>query len=823
MKSYLLYNIEAEGIRGINSKLRVPLSKGMSIVFGPNGSGKTSFLQAIEWCLTGGLPYLSGPDFRKEDAIVNMFNEGKKATVSLVLEDEKQAIEVVRTRKMGKTTTTSSSLLVRVGKTKYEDDKAQEFLNRELGLDSRDFSRAVYLHQEDIQELVSEEPKARSEAIDKLLGTEEIRELVDSLDVHLAIPKAVKQLEGEISRNENDKIQFAIGMRRRLNEMKEELLKKGFATSALSVENVVTQIGNLSKDLDEIAKSMNSTAPNVAQPEPSVQSITSRLATIKSAITSLDRSRVAALQQIQRQKISLKSALDNFNETDSKIVEYGGDSSLTALLAQKKVLEKGVEETKKISSDINSTLTKLVSAKTRLDALAQEIEKIRARTEAIEKERGDEESQKRLLSELEAKIESAKNDIAKYDSLSQIVTLSAEYISEHSPSKCPTCNQSIDPKELSNALKERSKNLVSKELEKLRSLEKELSREKREKDTALMDYKAARSKIESLKASTYEILANVPSEFAAGDISSKISELTDRLKATNSDALTKSQEMESLNLKMRDLNSLVTKRGQLRKQLDSLLGAETQGVDLAKSVGEKMQRQSEREAGYLKTTELDTLSGHVAKLEEVVQYLMSYEELAKIENDIPNITARISDLKARVISLQQLGGSLAAIREACAQYQKESVSQELASIEKVLNSYYEALAGHLLFPELKISIEKDQPLLYSVKATGKAASTYIPTRFSMAQADTVAISLFFSNHEKLCTGLGLTILDEPEQNMDIAHKRSLSALLAKLSKDHQVLLSTQDESFMEMLINDCSGAKLLKLGDWSEDGCIISS
>ncbi|MGI0091809.1 MAG: hypothetical protein ACREBS_08875, partial [Nitrososphaerales archaeon] len=213
----------------------------------------------------------------------------------------------------------------------------------------------------------------------------------------------------------------------------------------------------------------------------------------------------------------------------------------------------------------------------------------------------------------------------------------------------------------------------------------------------------------------------------------------------------------------------------------------------------------------------------IAKLEEVIEYLKSSQELAKIETDIPNVTAHLSDLKARVISLQQFGGSLAAIREACAQYQKESVTHELTSIEKTLNSYYKALSGHPSFPELKISIEKDQPLLYSVKATGETASTYIPTRFSMAQADTVAIALFFSNHEKLCPGLSLTILDEPEQNMDLAHKRSLSTLLAKLSEDHQLLLSTQDESFKEMLIKDCAKANLLKLGDWSEDGSVISS
>ncbi|MGH2638937.1 MAG: ATP-binding protein, partial [Rhabdochlamydiaceae bacterium] len=103
--AYVLSTLDAGGIRGINSNLHLVLSKEMTVLFGPNGSGKTSLLQAVEWCLTGQLPYLAGADFRKEDAIVNLFNDGKRAEVVLILKDGDQAIEVIRTRKMGKTTT----------------------------------------------------------------------------------------------------------------------------------------------------------------------------------------------------------------------------------------------------------------------------------------------------------------------------------------------------------------------------------------------------------------------------------------------------------------------------------------------------------------------------------------------------------------------------------------------------------------------------------------------------------------------------------------------------------------------------------------------
>ena len=80
----------------------------MILLFGANGSGKSSILQAIEWSLTSNLPYLSGHDFVREDAIANLFRQ-KLSTVETIVRDGDQSLARRRTRKMASSAELASS------------------------------------------------------------------------------------------------------------------------------------------------------------------------------------------------------------------------------------------------------------------------------------------------------------------------------------------------------------------------------------------------------------------------------------------------------------------------------------------------------------------------------------------------------------------------------------------------------------------------------------------------------------------------------------------------------------------------------------------
>jgi len=131
--------------------------------------------------------------------------------------------------------------------------------------------------------------------------------------------------------------------------------------------------------------------------------------------------------------------------------------------------------------------------------------------------------------------------------------------------------------------------------------------------------------------------------------------------------------------------------------------------------------------------------------------------------------------------------------------------------------------GHPVFHEISISIERREPLIYSIRAEGNEGSTYIPTRFSTAQMNCVAIALFLANNQKLAANFGTILMDDPTQSMDRVHKAALAKLISKLSSEKQVVVATQDTEFRDLLVVECKGVKEYTFGEWSADGPVISA
>ena len=70
--------LEAAGFRGINQPLTLSFGLGLTLLFGRNGTGKSSILEAIAWALYGGIGAPAATEFRREDAIVNAFAAGAR-------------------------------------------------------------------------------------------------------------------------------------------------------------------------------------------------------------------------------------------------------------------------------------------------------------------------------------------------------------------------------------------------------------------------------------------------------------------------------------------------------------------------------------------------------------------------------------------------------------------------------------------------------------------------------------------------------------------------------------------------------------------------
>jgi exonuclease SbcC len=181
-----LVSVAAEGFRGWVSPEVVNLDASVVIVNGPNGTGKTSLLDAILWVLSGEIARFG----KNRHDVVSLFAGNGLARVELKLRDAQGAeVNVVRSSDGNVT-----RLRVDISGDVSEGEQAQAALVRRLwpagstdstgdgGLGSA-LGRSVYLQQDEIRQFVEADTDAdRFSAISELVGTGRVSDLQITLE-----------------------------------------------------------------------------------------------------------------------------------------------------------------------------------------------------------------------------------------------------------------------------------------------------------------------------------------------------------------------------------------------------------------------------------------------------------------------------------------------------------------------------------------------------------------------------------------------------------------------------------------------------------------
>lgn len=177
---FRLKEIRIQGFRGYGKQERsVDLSSPVVLLFGANRSGKSSTTNAIEWALYGSEvadKTKTGIVERKGWLAKNL--QCESARVELVLESDGKTLRVSRELGKGRKKSGGSFHFVDENGEKFQDESA---LWRTLGMEARDFMSSVYLHQEVIRDIVVSDPRVRKDALDRLLGISDLRNLLEAL------------------------------------------------------------------------------------------------------------------------------------------------------------------------------------------------------------------------------------------------------------------------------------------------------------------------------------------------------------------------------------------------------------------------------------------------------------------------------------------------------------------------------------------------------------------------------------------------------------------------------------------------------------------
>lgn len=195
---------------------------------------------------------------------------------------------------------------------------------------------------------------------------------------------------------------------------------------------------------------------------------------------------------------------------------------------------------------------------------------------------------------------------------------------------------------------------------------------------------------------------------------------------------------------------------------------------------------------------------------------------AQIEAIVLRLTGRFSGLdpesKARLAALQMavlLAENGAAVEAAwkLRGYQEtlKSLISELETAEKTrmaaalktlssdIARYYEELSPghHIKISGISVRDTKRRQAALSATSHGKDVNPV--TMFSEAEGNCLGLSLYFSQRVDRNPGWKMILLDDPVQSMDQGHEEGLINLLARISRERQVVVMTHSKRFAEQV------------------------
>ena len=821
------------GFRGINEKIKLDTNGKSLLLVGENGVGKTSVLQAIEWALLGELAYLEGDEFKREDALVNLFDKEGLAVVEMEIEDEKGlCLKLTRERKRLTKTRGRSSINLDVNgelyKAKYADAKLAEL----LGISPDQYNTTIHLHQEVVRELVEGNEESRNKAINRILGIDQLSDFSETLTKQLhssstasralrGAQKIVNELSlqrkttsSNVTAEENalEKIKAKLTEKRvdveqpfkEADSLISEIVQVMMETAQyLKTQKVVSRISKLEtghekieENLDEIKEIKRELSPVIEKKITSAKNETVELQL-------LEKQRKSYLDQLEGLKFRSKEEIDQeLNMTDSQVSE--SEKELSAFQKKQDKMKELQDDSKRLSNRIEET--------------SKEIESV---VSTFGNEDTIQEKQ-RLLHKQEADLKQDKERLGIYNNL---LDLASKYVEATEAASCPVCDSTIQYKSILSSIQKKISTEVAEHMRRLDQELEEVEPKKEQLGESLKkiaqlrsDLKDYNKKLDGTKKKYLEIADLKTTEPFLQIIENQISELQKKISESR-------QKIDSLRSYLNELKIA-------KSVLENLTSAESKLCTLLSFSGNS-ERLSEAVQEHLKTIEaeveklgkenqkLDDISKKVGILEDITAFLGRSTLLISQRNSLNEIDGKLLKQQDKLRQINNLIEALTDMRDAVNSTKMESLESILSNIHDDLNEYYSKMIGHPLFVRLRlVPEERGGKHLYRIVAENRDRTyqTYVRTRFSQAQRNLVAISLFLAMAKN--SPINTIILDDPSQSLDIEHKKRFVEVLHLLMDKAHVILATQDEDFANQMLRHVTREKLkaYRFSGWSESG-----
>lgn len=343
MSEFILTKMEVKGFRGFTDAKVFEFGSLLTLFSGGNRRGKSSSLNAIEWCLFGNQVAAAKYGEIRERVGWEVKNLGASAcsvSCEFLSRTTGKRLNVSRSYGGGKK---PSFTFVMEDEPASNDDMALQVL---LKVSPSDFVRAVHLHQEVLRNLITAMPGERKDAIDRLLGLSDLREIAKTLQDQK--PKAWTQTLDQSLDDLSARLKMALQTKKSsVDQDTIDLKQAGLAESDFSVEGVVKFSAGFAQAVKVFASKYSLPEPEL----PTGQDLTAALDVLKKSATELPRLRQRnPVLQGQGAALIKKTRVEGLRDS------YAAQSRL-ALEAGQKIaqLPDEVRETSRIDTRIAET------------------------------------------------------------------------------------------------------------------------------------------------------------------------------------------------------------------------------------------------------------------------------------------------------------------------------------------------------------------------------------------------------------------------------------------------------------------------------------
>jgi exonuclease SbcC len=709
-----------ESIELVNWKVhkhtKLDFRKGVNVLVGVMGAGKSSILDAISFGLFGSFPALSHKRVTLNNIISSKPKQEAQATVKITFAVGSDTYTV--TRNIVKDGSTTARLDKNSVYVQSQPAKVNEEIERILKIDYDTFSRVVYSEQNNLDYFLELAKGDRKKQIDQMLGLD------------------------NFARAEDNAVSLSNNIKNMLSGEEEGL-------SQIDMNKLKLDMEALIKDKQQYLEEQKRLEAGMVKLEQEENRAKVQLDSAKSEYLRKQKlsSEMAALLAKQS---TLKSELDKIKVSKSKDEI---EKALAAKSAEAQAIDEDIKklrlEERAATKKVSDYESKLSDAQAKLDERDKLVKELKNRSvDEIDS----------TIAKIDESINTVMKDLATAKSTKSENERWARELEKHLTA-CPVCNRELS-EELRKQLLEQKNAVVKQagiEVEKLAGRLEELkasklaaersSREAKLATEKLSGYAGIDAKVEALKLQLNEC----KNDYA------KISNALDE----------KSSALDKLKKVVNDLGI----------ELDSISRKERYGSEIAEA--SKLIESKSEEIKMIKTTdaELDALNEAYSKIGKELsaarekllgskKYVSSIE--AQIEEKLKGIS-KAGEIEASISRKKKLISDLGKFRSALSDTEGMMRNELVKSINSLMQSIWPELYPYLDYLSIRLTAKKDD---YTLEANtgfdehGEPQWLDVNSVASGGERSIACLAMRIALAMVVVPNLRWIILDEPTHNLD---------------------------------------------------------